>query len=155
MLKLLMLTKCPERPEWQVWPELYRMTQVTRITRITQVTRRTGCQEASQTIDRMVYLKLHLLTLDQDQNIIVQMQWHSTSALIIWQGIIYMDLVMMRGAGVGLRGGWLGPEDGQLLLLSLRDTNTNSENSAALLLDILFPAPAAQTPDLQTLDFHK
>ena len=65
------------------------------------MTRRTGCQEASQTIDRMVYLKLQLLTLNQDQNIIVQMQWHSTSALIIWQGIIYMDLVMMRGGTEG------------------------------------------------------
>ena len=116
------------------------------------MTRRTGCQEASQTIDRIVYLKLQLLTLDQDQNIIVQMQWHSTSALIIWQGIIYMDLVMMWGGTEGRlirTRGW----STVVIITQGHQHHTNSENSAALLLDILFPA--AQTPDLQTLDFHK
>ena len=114
------------------------------------MTRRTGCQEASQTIDRMVYLKLQLLTLDQDQNIIVQMQWHSTSALIIWQGIIYMDLVMMRG---GTEGRLIRTRGWSTVVIITQGHQHHSENSAALLLDILFPA--AQTPDLQTLDFHK
>ena len=46
------------------------MIQVTWVTRVTQVTQVTGWQEASQTIDRMVYLLiiLHIYThfLDKD-----------------------------------------------------------------------------------------